>query len=359
MAEARFEIAPYDFAAAARLEDAARRLAGDGAGPGPARASRTRQAARAFLAADVRHPLSAFGGLAAAAEVIWRHVQAGSRITVHGDYDVDGVCSTGDPRARAADARRARRLVPAVADRGRLRAGGCDDRAAGRSRDAAAGDRGLRDHVRRGGRAGARRRHEVVVTDHHAPRADGRLPDAPIGAPAARRWQPVRGPVCRRRRVQGRGRAAGAAGLDPALADEDLDLVALATVADVVPLLDENRALVRLGLGALRRTAQARAAGADGGRPGGSRARRRDGDRVPPRAADQRGGADRAGRRCARAPAHRGRGPRPGGRRGAGRRSTSGAATWRRGSCSQRRRRSGRRATHRRTCWSARTGTRA
>ena len=31
------------------------------------------------------------------------------------------------------------------------------------------------------------------------------------------------------------------------MADEDLDLVALATVADVVPLLGENRRLVRQG----------------------------------------------------------------------------------------------------------------
>ncbi len=49
------------------------------------------------------------------------------------------------------------------------------------------------------------------------------------------------------------------AGEDPALADEDLDLVALATVADVVPLQGENRRLVREGLRDARR-ARARSA---------------------------------------------------------------------------------------------------
>ena len=38
------------------------------------------------------------------------------------------------------------------------------------------------------------------------------------------------------------------AGRDPAEADADLDLVALATVADCVPLHGENRRLVREGL---------------------------------------------------------------------------------------------------------------
>ena len=42
--------------------------------------------------------------------------------------------------------------------------------------------------------------------------------------------------------------------MDPAAADADLDLVALATVADVVPLVDENRRLVRAGLRALAST---------------------------------------------------------------------------------------------------------
>ena len=50
-----------------------------------------------------------------------------------------------------------------------------DRRAAGRARHATAGHRRLRDHRRRGGRGRARAAGiEVVVTDHHAPRADGR-----------------------------------------------------------------------------------------------------------------------------------------------------------------------------------------
>ena len=39
-------------------------------------------------------------------------------------------------------------------------------------------------------------------------------------------------------------------------AEDDLELVALATVADLVPLLDENRRLVREGLAALASTAK-------------------------------------------------------------------------------------------------------
>src|SRR4051812_2281897 len=93
MPDARFHLDPYDFAAAARLEAAlglshvtsqilVRRGIADPA------------TAEAFLAADTRHPAEAFGGLADAAAIVLGHVQAGSQITVHGDYDVDGVCST-------------------------------------------------------------------------------------------------------------------------------------------------------------------------------------------------------------------------------------------------------------------------
>ena len=94
---------------------------------------------------------------------------------------------------------------------------------------------------------------DVVVTDHHAPRADGALPDAPIVHPR------VGGYPCADLCAAGVAHKLAQAlledaGLDAAAADEDLDLVALATVADVVPLQGENRRLVRAGLRRARRT---------------------------------------------------------------------------------------------------------
>jgi single-stranded-DNA-specific exonuclease len=50
--------------------------------------------ARSWLDADERHPPGAFRGIDEVGAAVLRHVAAGSRITVHGDYDVDGVCST-------------------------------------------------------------------------------------------------------------------------------------------------------------------------------------------------------------------------------------------------------------------------
>ena len=94
---------------------------------------------------------------------------------------------------------------------------------------------------------------DVVVTDHHTPRASGELPDAPIVHPS------VCGYPCADLCAAGvahklAGALYAAAGRDAAEADADLDLVALATVADCVPLRGENRRLVREGLRALAQT---------------------------------------------------------------------------------------------------------
>ena len=88
---------------------------------------------------------------------------------------------------------------------------------------------------------------EVVVCDHHAPRADGTVPDCPIVHPA------LCGYPCPE--LCGAGVAYKLAqALGAPTAEEDLELVALATVADLVPLRGENRRLVREGLRALSMT---------------------------------------------------------------------------------------------------------
>jgi single-stranded-DNA-specific exonuclease len=93
LATARWTCTPYSVGAAERL------AAGLGVSLTTAtvlvrRGHDTVDGARRFLAAEERHDPFAFDGIATACESILTHVRAGSRIVVHGDYDVDGVCST-------------------------------------------------------------------------------------------------------------------------------------------------------------------------------------------------------------------------------------------------------------------------
>jgi single-stranded-DNA-specific exonuclease len=206
-------------------------------------------AARAFLDATEEHPSAAFRGIERVLDVVQRHIRAGSRITVHGDYDVDGVCATAI-------------LVRALRSLGGEVDWYLPDRLSdgyglslGTVRRLA--DRGTRlvltadcaitavEEVEGATALGL----EVVVTDHHQVRADGRLPDCPIVHPV------VCGYPCAE--LGGTGVAYKVArALDAATAGEDLELVALATVADLMPLRGENRRLVRQGLKALAMTAR-------------------------------------------------------------------------------------------------------
>src|SRR5581483_59545 len=98
--------------------------------------------------------------------------------------------------------------------------------------------------------ARARRRGlDVVVSDHHAPRADGRLPDAPIVHPGVCGYPCAE--LCGTAVAYKLSQALGAPS-----AEEDIELVALATVADLMPLQGENRWLVRAGLRAMANTAR-------------------------------------------------------------------------------------------------------
>src|SRR4051812_27691826 len=89
----RWRCDPYDVGAAARLSGEL------GLSPTVAavlcrRGLSSPEEVRRFLAADERHDVRSLPGAEAAAARILEHVQRGSRIVVHGDYDVDGVCST-------------------------------------------------------------------------------------------------------------------------------------------------------------------------------------------------------------------------------------------------------------------------
>ena len=182
--------------------------------------------------------------MAEAVEKIRAAIAAGQRICVHGDYDVDGICATSlavlTLRELGADVDW---HLPSRFEEGygvsgdtisRLADEGCallltvDCGITAVEEVAAAKARGL----------------DVIVTDHHRPGAT--LPDCPIVAtrPSDYPFPELcgTGVVCK---------LAQALGVD---VTPYLDLVALATIADVVPLLDENRSLAIAGLRALART---------------------------------------------------------------------------------------------------------
>ena len=205
--------------------------------------------ARAFLAAELpAHDPFALGDMAEACEAIRAAVAAGTRICVHGDYDADGICATALAvlvlRELGADVTY---HLPSRFDEGygvaaqtleRLAAEGVglvltvDCGVTAVEEVAAARARGL----------------DVVVTDHH--RAGEELPGCPVVGPY-RGDYPFR-ELCGTGVVWKLGQAL--LGPEAEALTRHLDLVAVATVADVVPLLDENRGLAVAGLRALART---------------------------------------------------------------------------------------------------------
>ncbi len=185
--------------------------------------------------------------MARAVELLGEAVRRGQTILVHGDYDVDGQCAAAllTRTLHAAGAR----VVPFVPHRLR---DGYDFGPAGlaAAREHQAGvivtcDCGVTalDAVARAKEAG----HTVIITDHHLP---GGLPNADaVVNPRRPGAEGSYGDFC------GAGVAfklaqalVKALGLPANLPYHLLDLVALATVADIVPLTGENRTLVRFGL---------------------------------------------------------------------------------------------------------------
>jgi single-stranded-DNA-specific exonuclease len=216
------------------------------------------EAAKAFLRpSPAQIHLPRLAGIDDAVRRLRRAIESRETILVHGDYDVDGICAT------ALYVRALRRMgalaEPFVPHR---MSDGYDLSDAGirAAQEAGAsliltGDCGIVAHeaVEKARRAGI----EVVITDHHTPgptlpaavavvnpnRADCSYPNKYLAGVG------VAYKVC------------------SALAEElgfptdqlacYLDLVAVATIADLVPLEGENRAFVRLGLRVLAQTPNA------------------------------------------------------------------------------------------------------
>jgi single-stranded-DNA-specific exonuclease len=208
------------------------------------------EAARHFLAADERHDPMSLPGVHEACEAILRHVASGSQIVVHGDYDVDGVCSTTIlVRALRGLGAEPRWHIPARADGYGLSVETVERLAASGAGLLVTVDCAITAtaEVARAKELGL----EVVVTDHHRPAATP--PDCPIVHPALGDYpfEELCAAAVAHKLAEAMYRIAGR---DPAELAPDLDLVGLATVADVVPLRGENRALVRAGLAALARS---------------------------------------------------------------------------------------------------------
>jgi single-stranded-DNA-specific exonuclease len=212
------------------------------------RGYRTPEAARAFLDADESYPPSAFPSMEAIVALVSAAVQDGKRITVHGDFDVDGVCATtilvGALRELGAECDW---LIPdRIADGYGLNVANIEQLAARGTQVLITVDCGITavKEVALARSLGM----DVVVTDHHQPGSE--LPDCPILHPIVDGY-PFES-LCGTAVAWKLSCALRAASPDAAV-EPDLDLVALATVADVVPLVGENRSLVKRGLAEVRR----------------------------------------------------------------------------------------------------------
>jgi single-stranded-DNA-specific exonuclease len=222
--------------------------------------------ARRFLEGALPgHDPFLLGDMTEAVEAIVAAVGAGSRICVHGDYDADGICATALAvlllRELGADVSwhlpsrfeegygLNAQTITRLAEEGVSLVLTVDCGVTGVAEVELATSLGL----------------SVVITDHHRP--GEAFPGCPVVATLKGDY-PFTG-LCGTGVVWKLAEAL----LGPAhpFLERHLDIVALATVADVVPLVDENRALALLGLRRLAQTqkpglrALMKVAGVDGG----------------------------------------------------------------------------------------------
>ncbi len=190
-------------------------------------------------------------GMQKAAEEIWRAAERGSRLRIHGDYDADGTCAAAllklgfDALGVRSDVFLPDRLSEGYG----ISAAKVAEHAAS-CQMLITVDCGISDRAEIAALQAAGV--QVVVTDHHA--LPERLPDCRIVHPALHPQYRPGAPA-----LSGAGVAYHLLWTIYELAGRSApgwlcDLAAIGTIADLVPLLGENRALVAAGLAQLART---------------------------------------------------------------------------------------------------------
>jgi single-stranded-DNA-specific exonuclease len=214
----------------------------------------THEAAQAFLMADMpAYDLYSLSGMSAAVERVEAALSANEEIVVYGDYDTDGVtaCVLLVSALKAMKAN-VRAYIPDRFEEGY----GLNAEALTEIKNSGAGlvitvDCGIRavpeaEHAQAIGL-------DLIITDHHTP--------GPVVPPAVAVINAkLEGDSYPEKNLAGVGTAFK---LAVALLEKHpsgevtpthlLDLVAIGTIADLVPLVGENRAMVKLGLRVLRR----------------------------------------------------------------------------------------------------------
>ncbi|MEQ8173555.1 MAG: single-stranded-DNA-specific exonuclease RecJ [Syntrophomonadaceae bacterium] len=213
--------------------------------------------ARRFLAGgweDLDSPWT-LSGMEPAAERLQRAAYSQEPVVVFGDYDVDGICSVVIMlNCLKALGCRADYYIPDRFQEGYgLNAGAVEELAAQGIKLLLSVDCGINslDEVD----LAVSRGMDVIVSDHHNP--GSRLPDCAAVINPKLGSGPHSSQLCGAGVAFYLARALDLEQFAPELHEECLGLAALATVADIVPLLGDNRILVREGLKSLGKSQSA------------------------------------------------------------------------------------------------------
>jgi single-stranded-DNA-specific exonuclease len=195
-------------------------------------------------------------GTERAAERLWRAIRQGERILVHGDYDTDGITSTAlmSWALRGLGAEVDCFVPHRIEDGYGVTAASLSKATTERHRVVVTVDCGITGHE--AAEFAKQRGIDLIITDHHMPSAT--LPDAYVvinpklgcDDPQQAALQTLAGvgvafKLCHALVKYGRDHDLGGHRFD---LREGMDLVAMGTVADIVPLRGENRTLIKHGL---------------------------------------------------------------------------------------------------------------